>query len=151
MAWQRADLLHYGLHHGLQGSLCSGAWSLFPFFTNLGVCRISLTYSPSSALGAVYHSFLLSFFNSIFLNTLSQRCCHHHWWTWLWPAASLFGNWLALAQLDLGEVSHRSHSCSLPINKNLPCKSNTFVQKLLRFLGEPLTYFVDTFLLRFSF
>ena len=43
--------LHHGLLHGLQGNLCSGAWSTScsSFFTDLGVCRVvSLTYSHSS-------------------------------------------------------------------------------------------------------
>ncbi|KAK4826200.1 hypothetical protein QYF61_006144 [Mycteria americana] len=48
---QGDSLPHHGLHHGLQGNLCSGAWSTSSpsFFTGLGVCRVvSLTYSHSS-------------------------------------------------------------------------------------------------------
>jgi len=44
------SLPHYGLLHGLQGSLCSSAWNASSpyFFTDLGVCRVvSLTYSLS--------------------------------------------------------------------------------------------------------
>ncbi|KAK4811166.1 hypothetical protein QYF61_019797 [Mycteria americana] len=39
---QGDSLPHHGLHHGLQGNLCSGTWSTsFPsFFTDLGVCRV---------------------------------------------------------------------------------------------------------------
>ena len=47
----RRSLAHHGLHHGLQGNLCSGAWSTsFPsFLTDLGLCRVvSLTDSHSS-------------------------------------------------------------------------------------------------------
>lgn len=99
-----------------------------------------LTCSHSSVLGALLPQCLVFFFfavfiPSIFLNMLSQRCCHHPWWAWPWPAAGLSGNWLALALLDLGESSHRSHSHSLSINKILPCKSSTFAQKLLKLLG----------------
>ncbi|KAK4832092.1 hypothetical protein QYF61_020707 [Mycteria americana] len=47
---QGDTLPHHGLHHRLQGNLCSGAWSTSStsFFTDLGVCRVvSLTYSHS--------------------------------------------------------------------------------------------------------
>jgi len=44
------SLPHHGLHHRLQGNLCSGTWSTSSlFFTDLGVCRVvALTYSHSS-------------------------------------------------------------------------------------------------------
>ncbi|KAM9590921.1 uncharacterized protein ACIBXB_005956 [Morphnus guianensis] len=48
---QGDSLPHHGLHHGLQGNLCSGAWSISSpsFFTDLGVRRVvSLTCSHSS-------------------------------------------------------------------------------------------------------
>ncbi|KAK4820738.1 hypothetical protein QYF61_004419 [Mycteria americana] len=48
---QGDSLPHHGLHQGLQGNLCSGAWStLSPsFFADLGVYRVvSLTYPQSS-------------------------------------------------------------------------------------------------------
>ncbi|KAM9599800.1 uncharacterized protein ACIBXB_003644 [Morphnus guianensis] len=48
---QGDSLPHRGLPHGLQGNLCSGAWSISSpsFFTDLGVCRVvSLTCSHSS-------------------------------------------------------------------------------------------------------
>ncbi|KAM9590835.1 uncharacterized protein ACIBXB_005885 [Morphnus guianensis] len=48
---QGDSLPHHGLHHRLQGNLCSGAWSTSSpsFFTDLGVCRVvSLTCSHSS-------------------------------------------------------------------------------------------------------
>ena len=48
---QRDRLPHHGLPHGLQGNLCSSAWSMSSpsSFTDLGVCRaVSLTYSHSS-------------------------------------------------------------------------------------------------------
>ena len=44
-------LPHHGLHHRLQGNLCSGAWSVScpSFCTDLSVSRaVCLTYSPSS-------------------------------------------------------------------------------------------------------
>jgi len=41
---QGDSLRHHGFHHGVQGNLCSGAWSTsFPpasFFTDHGVCRV---------------------------------------------------------------------------------------------------------------
>ena len=50
---QGDNLHHHGLHHGLQGNLCSGTWST-SFFTDLGVCTVvSLTYSHSSLPAAV--------------------------------------------------------------------------------------------------
>jgi len=67
------SLPHQGLHQGLQGNLCSGAWrtSSHSFFTDFGVCRIvSLTYS---------HSFLwlkLLGFPTPHLTMLSQRHSH---------------------------------------------------------------------------
>ena len=48
---QGDSLPHQGLPHGLQGNLCSGAWSISSpsFFTDLGVCRaVSLMLSQSS-------------------------------------------------------------------------------------------------------
>jgi len=45
------SLPHHGLHHRLQGNLCSGAWSIasLSFFTDLGIYRVlSLTYSHYS-------------------------------------------------------------------------------------------------------
>ena len=40
---QGDSLPHHGLRHGLQGNLCSGAWSASSpsFCTDLGVCRVS--------------------------------------------------------------------------------------------------------------
>jgi len=55
------NLYHHGLHHGLQGNLCSDAWTTYStcFFTDLGVCRVvSLTYSHSSLTGIVAQPFL---------------------------------------------------------------------------------------------
>jgi len=73
----RDRLPHHGLLHRLQGNPCFGAWSTsFPsFFTDPGVCRaISLTSSHSSLqLQLLWCS---NFFT--LLNTLSQRCYHHH-------------------------------------------------------------------------
>jgi len=74
---QGDDLPHHGLLHGLQGNLCSGTWSISSpsFFTDLGVCRVvSLTYSQSSILAAI--AILQVLF--AFLNTSSQRRCHHY-------------------------------------------------------------------------
>ncbi|KAK4830186.1 LOW QUALITY PROTEIN: hypothetical protein QYF61_009213 [Mycteria americana] len=47
---QGDSLPHHCLHQGLQGNLCSSAWSISsPSFTDLGVCRaVPLTYSHSS-------------------------------------------------------------------------------------------------------
>ena len=44
---QGDSLLHHGLHHGLQGDLCSGAWSTScpSFCTDLGVCRVPYIFS----------------------------------------------------------------------------------------------------------
>ena len=69
------SLPHHGLPHGLQGNLCSGAWSTSSpsFFTDLGVCRaVSLTYSHSS----LRLQLLLCSNFSPFLNLLSQRRYH---------------------------------------------------------------------------
>jgi len=55
---QGDNLLHHGLHHGLQGNLCSGGWSTSSpsILTGLSVCRVvSLTYSHSSLTGGVWH------------------------------------------------------------------------------------------------
>ena len=55
---QGDNLHHHGLHHRLQGNLCSGTWSTSSpsFFTDLGVCRVvSLTFSHSSLLAAAQH------------------------------------------------------------------------------------------------
>ena len=43
---QGDSLSHHGLLHGLQGNLCSGAWSIScpSFFTDLGVCRVVLSH-----------------------------------------------------------------------------------------------------------
>jgi len=52
---QGHSLLHHGLHHKLQGNLCSSAWSTSSpfFFTDLGVNRVvALTYSYSSVTAA---------------------------------------------------------------------------------------------------
>ena len=73
---QGHSLPHHGLHHGLQGNLCSGTWSTSSpsFFPDLGVCRVvSLTSShPSLQLQLLLRR---NFFP--FLNMLSQRhyCC----------------------------------------------------------------------------
>ena len=72
---QGDSLPHHGLPHGLQGNLCSGAWSTSSpsFFPDLGVCRVvPLTYSHSSLLTAVAQCF-----SPPFLNMLSQRHYHH--------------------------------------------------------------------------
>lgn len=54
---QGNNLLHHGLHHGLQGNLCSGISNISPSFnTDLGVCRvISLIFSHCSFTDAVQH------------------------------------------------------------------------------------------------
>ena len=55
---QGDNVHHHGLHHRLQGNLCSGTWSTSSpsFFTDLGVCRVvSLTYCHSSLPAAVAH------------------------------------------------------------------------------------------------
>jgi len=68
---------HHGLLHGLQGNLCSCAWSTSSpsFFTDLGLRRVvSRTYSQSFLL--LLWMLCSNFFP--FLNVLSQRCYHHH-------------------------------------------------------------------------
>ena len=74
---QGDSLPQHGLHYRLQGNLCSGTWTTSSpsFFTDLGVCRVvSLTFSHSSLLP---QNVLMQVFFP-FLNTLSQRCYHHH-------------------------------------------------------------------------
>ena len=71
----RDSLPHDGLHHGLQGNLCSGTWSTSSpsFYTDLGVCRVvSLTLSHSSLYAAVSPQY---FFSSVLI-LLSQGCYH---------------------------------------------------------------------------
>ena len=76
---QGDSLPHHGLPHGLQGNLCSGAWSISSpsFCTDLGVCRaVSFTCSHSS-LRLPFLSVPATFF-SPFLIILSQRHYHCH-------------------------------------------------------------------------
>jgi len=57
---QGHSLPHHGLLHGLQGNLCSSAWSTSSpsFCTDFGVCRvISPTYSYASLPLLFHHSF----------------------------------------------------------------------------------------------
>jgi len=113
--------------HGLQGNLCSGAWSTSSpsFFTDLGVCRVvSPTYSHSSLL---LHLLWCRFFYT-FSNMLSQRRYHRCQLAQLWPVAAPCWSRLALALSDMGEASaasHTSHPCSSFTPKNLACKPNT--------------------------
>lgn len=112
---QEDSLLHYGLSHGLQGNLCSGTSSP-SFFTDLGVYRVV------SHLFFLLDAVLQQFF-SLFLNVVTKV-----------PPPFLMGldlpvvgpSWsqLALALLDTGEGSSRSHRCSTPTTKTLPCKPN---------------------------
>ncbi|XP_049649849.1 uncharacterized protein LOC126035356 [Accipiter gentilis] len=74
---QGDSLPHQGLHHGLQGNLHSGAWSISSpsFFIDLGVHRlVSPTCSHSSPRGC----FSLSQLFFSFLKMLSQRRYHYH-------------------------------------------------------------------------
>ena len=69
---QGHSLPHHGLLHGLQGNLCSGAWSMSSSscFTDLGVFRVvSHTLTPlfQVLLGSIFFAFL---------NTLSRMRYH---------------------------------------------------------------------------
>lgn len=62
---QGDNLHHYGLHHGLQGNLCSRAWTTSSpsFFTDLGVCKVVcltciLTSLSQLLLGSIFFLFL---------------------------------------------------------------------------------------------
>jgi len=67
---QQDSLPHHGLHHGLQGTLCSGVShaSSPSFFTGLGVCRVA-----SDIFSLLSWLLFCSSFFSTFLNMLSRR------------------------------------------------------------------------------
>jgi len=70
---QGHSLPHHGLLQGLQGNLCSGAWSTScpSFCTDRGVCR-------AAALTQSHSSILLQYFSPSFLTMLSWRRYHRH-------------------------------------------------------------------------
>ena len=116
---QGDNLLHHGLLHGLQGNLCSSAWSTSSsFFTGLGVCR------------AVSH--LLTAAAQHFLPLLKYVITGV-------PPALLMGSALASSRsvLELAgtdsvrhEAAHRRHPCSFPApTKTLPCKPSELEDK----------------------
>ena len=123
---QGDSLPHHGLPHGLQGNLCSGAWSTSSpsFFTDLGVCRVvSLTYSHSS----LQLQFVVQFFSPSLI-------CYPRGATTIADGLGLdqqrvhlgaSWHWLYQTQGKLLGASHRSHPCSPPATKTLPCKPNT--------------------------
>uniref|UniRef100_A0A8B9MTF9 SPATS2-like protein n=1 Tax=Accipiter nisus TaxID=211598 RepID=A0A8B9MTF9_9AVES len=104
---QGDSLPHQGLHHRLQGNLCSSTWSIssLSFFTDLGVCRVgSLTCSHSS-LQLLFLCHSNSFFP--FLKMLSQRRYLFCWLARPWPTAGPSWSRLALALSDMGEASSK--------------------------------------------
>jgi len=105
---QGDSLPHHGLLHGLQGYLCSGAWSTSSpsFFTDLGVCRAVLSHILTLSPAAKWPFWRCGFFFFFFLNMLSQRHYHHHCWARPWPAAGPSWSWLALALSNIGEASN---------------------------------------------
>jgi len=127
---QADSLPHNGLHHKLQGNLCSGAWSTSSpsFFPDLGVCRvISLTYSHYSVrLHVLPHRIFFPF-----------SICDHRGTTIIADRLGL-GQW----QVHLGASWHclywtqgkllappqSSHPCSSTATKMLPCKPTAPLQ-----------------------
>lgn len=119
-----------GLLPGLQVDLCSSTCPSFS--TDTGVCRaVSLTY-PHTSL----HPQWCSRFP---LTTLSHRPYYHHWWAQPWTAVGPAWSRLTLAPLDTGNLlaaPHKSHPCSLPTPKTLPCKPNTNIGIKLKEMSE---------------
>ena len=125
---QGDSLPHHGLHHRLQGNLCSGAWSISPSsFPDLGVCR------AVSHLHFLCHSFSAAFFSpseirhhrgaTSIADGLSfdqQQICLGAGWNLLCPARG-----------QLLVSSHRSHPCSPCLHPQLtkPCHINPIGQQ----------------------
>jgi len=65
------SLPHHGLLHGLQGNLCSSAWSTSSPCSSLTLVFAELFLTPPSLCKCCYAGFFA------FLNMLSQRHYHH--------------------------------------------------------------------------
>ncbi|KAM9590846.1 uncharacterized protein ACIBXB_005895 [Morphnus guianensis] len=128
---QGDSLPHHGLHHRLQGNLCSGAWSISSpsFFTDLGVRRVvSLTCSHSSL--RLPNTPVPTFF--LLKNVITEAL-----------PLSLIGSALAgggsfLEPAGMGSLEHRGSFQQLlteatpvtpPATKTLPHKANTLIGK----------------------
>lgn len=85
-------ILHCGLFHGLQVSLCSVAWSASFPLTSVCSDISHLCFSLSSACLLC----LLGVYAFFFLNTFSMRQHHLDWWVQLFPKW-VHCSWLELA------------------------------------------------------
>ncbi|KAM9591174.1 uncharacterized protein ACIBXB_006073 [Morphnus guianensis] len=119
---QGDNLRHHGLHHGVQGNLCSGTYSTSsPSFTDLGVCRVvSLTYSHSSLPAAVAQHFF-----PLLKNVITEAL------PLLLIGSALASGGSVLELADIGFVRHRGSFQQLlieatPVTPPLPkpCHTN---------------------------
>jgi len=96
---QGDSLPHHGLHHELQGNLCSNPWSTSSSssFTDFGVCGVfSFTYSYSSPLTAVGQKIFFPLLKCIIPEVLPP----------LLMGSALASDRSALELADIGSIGH---------------------------------------------